>query len=904
MHLNKIDQNFVNMKKFFLIICALICWWQVGSAQQTSKIEPELQHEMSLNNSGEMIKINLVLNEQYDQSEMRAKTNPIFDKKAKRAFVLNELQEFSKAKQSGLMQVLNEYAKGGVVTDVEAFWIVNMISCSATPDAIEALAQHPDIFIIGYDKVENMIPEKSPAQPAPKSTNELAWNVTQVKANEVWELGYTGSGILVAVLDTGVNYNHNDIKDNMWEHPDYPNHGYNFINNNNDPIDREGHGSHCAGTVAGMGASGTQTGMAPDATIMAVKVLSDQGSGSQQALVSGVQFAVNNGADVLSLSLGFDGGGALSQRKTLRDLFVNVLEAGIVASVAAGNDGENLDKFPIPNNVGLPGNCPPPWLHPDQTIRSGLTAVVCVGATDKNDNTAKFSSPGPVTWQEVSGYGDYAYEPGNGLIRPDVGAPGVGIKSLDYATNTGYKNNDGTSMATPCVAGVMALMLSKNPNLSPAEICEILEVTAEPQTPTKNNYSGSGRINALAAVQMVPTGPIHLESYVVDDSKGNNNGKLNPGETVKVSVTLKNTSSSKIDNVNAVLNSSDAWVSISSNTATAASIAAGATVTIENAFEFTLSENAVPKKGVYFKINITSSGEAADPYFSIPVYGAYPLVSQIVVNDASGNDNGILDPGEMAIMDIYLTNFGNEELLATVGKLTSLSSLASVIGGAEKDYGDIFPDFSEFQGFTVSLKTGLEISEIDIPMNISLTDGDGIVYEIPFFYQHPCVARPVATLKNVSSSMALVSWTDMGEGFVYNVFRNGEMLLEAYPFTYVEDDSVDPDMNYCYVITSLCPEGLESGPSNQVCTKPESIEKPAEDNVKVYPNPVTNTLFVEGAALKTISVYNILGQQIEQFSVKEAVTSIDLSSYPANVYILEILNEKGDKINKKVIVSK
>ena len=93
-----------------------------------------------------------------------------------------------------------------------------------------------------------------------------------------------------------------------------------------------------------------------------------------------------------------------------------------------------------------------------------LTCSVCVGAVDYNDNAAYFTSRGPVTWQNTE-FGDYPYQPGIGLIRPDVCAPGVDIKSLNYQSNTGYTYMSGTSMATPCVAGCMALMLSKDINL-------------------------------------------------------------------------------------------------------------------------------------------------------------------------------------------------------------------------------------------------------------------------------------------------------------------------------------------------------------------------------------------------------------------------------------------------------
>jgi subtilisin family serine protease len=304
----------------------------------------------------------------------------------------------------------------------------------------------------------------------------------------------------------------------MWEHPDFPYHGWNFVFNNNDPMDIEGHGTHCAGTAAGDGTAGWHTGVAPNATVMALKVWDDlQYLGGANTMSSGFAFAVEHGAHVISMS----GGVPQSQvtdadRILLRNTMVNTLEAGVIAAVASGNEN---GWYSPPNMVRCPSSCPPPWLHPDQTTTGGISCVMSVGATDINDNIASFSSRGPVTWQSVSGYNDYPYNPGMGLIRPDVCAPGVNITSLDYANPTGYVGGwSGTSMATPCVAGVMALMLSKNINLTPAEIDEILETTAvhlPNQSSPKGNIFGSGRIDAYAAIEAIICTTVNFTNQTV-----------------------------------------------------------------------------------------------------------------------------------------------------------------------------------------------------------------------------------------------------------------------------------------------------------------------------------------------------------------------------------------------------
>ncbi len=191
-----------------------------------------------------------------------------------------------------------------------------------------------------------------------------------------------------------------------------------------------------------------------------------------------IQFIVDHDGDIISMSLGWQHSWGVD-RESWRNSFNNALAAGVIASVAAGNEGGDLGSYPIPDNVRTPGDCPPPWLNPDQTTTGGISAVVCIGATNISDNLADFSSRGPVTWAAINPFNDYPYNPGMGLIRPDVSAPGDDIKSLAHYSNTGYEDHwSGTSMATPCVAGVMALMLNKNTNLMPEEISEALELTA------------------------------------------------------------------------------------------------------------------------------------------------------------------------------------------------------------------------------------------------------------------------------------------------------------------------------------------------------------------------------------------------------------------------------------------
>ena len=476
-----------------------------------NKITPDLLEEINgSTKSGEMFQTIIFLNEQFDAQKLTRQMQH-FSKVQQREYVMNELQQVSRIGQTAILKDLHQGQKAELVEDIQSFWIINAISCSMTKDMVYAIAERPDVKFVMKD-YEIHVADCEISENDQHDRNADPWNVIKVHAPEVWDLGYTGQGIVVAVIDSGVNYNHTDIVNNMWDGGDeYPNHGWDFANNDNDPMDDVDHGTHCAGTVASRGANGKQCGIAKDAKIMALKSLvpKPNGSGGTGLTTDGwaaVEFAVSHGADILSMSLGSAGKGG---NWAYRAIMENVLHCGVIAAVSAGNEGEKLSQYPKPNNVGSPGNCPSPWRHPDQTLNGGRAAVVAVGATTSDDTHSSFSSYGPSTWaygESIGYYNDYRWTQGNadsiGLIKPDISAPGSGILSLSHSSNTGYCSMDGTSMAAPCVAGVMALMLSANPTLTPVEIDSIIETTAVPcggQT-SKNNTYGAGRIDALAAI--------------------------------------------------------------------------------------------------------------------------------------------------------------------------------------------------------------------------------------------------------------------------------------------------------------------------------------------------------------------------------------------------------------------
>ena len=645
------------MKKFatlfaFLLVAAIS--FPVAFSQVLSE---ELRQEMIKSSGDGLININIIMAEQYDVQILTDMTRTLA-RKDKRRVVAAELKSYAETSQAEVLRILYSFETTAQAADIQPMWIANVISCYATPPVIEYLSERSDISYIYLNKYQIMIdPIVDETPHGPEGITEITYNILQMNAHEVWDLGYEGEGVVVAVLDTGVNYNHNDIKNNMWEHPDFPFHGWNFVNNTNNPMDDHilgGHGTHVAGTVAGDGTSGSQTGVAPKAKIMALKVLNSFGGGSESNVWNALQFGIDYEADVLNLSLGWLHA-SNPNRTVWRNTFNNVLAAGIIASVAAGNEGEELGQYPVPDNVRTPGDVPPPWLHPDQTLTGGISSVVSVGATNINNQVVGFSSRGPVTWQNVSGYNDYAYNPGMGLIRPDVVAPGDNIKSLSRTNNSGYNTMSGTSMAAPGVAGVMALMLSKNPDLTPAQISQILEETTFVLAPGKNNTSGSGRVDALAAVNAVPTSGVVYHAHQIDDSEGNNNGSVNPNEYIYLTIEVVNEGSSAVENVAAALSSPSEHVQIIAANSHYGDLAPGQIVGVTNGFSFEVSDVIPDGYMIQFILTCSSGDFSWESEFFIHAESPDLRPRSLAINDHEGNLDGILDAGETA--DIFINTF-------------------------------------------------------------------------------------------------------------------------------------------------------------------------------------------------------------------------------------------------------
>ena len=691
------------MKKTFSFVLLVLCCI-CGYAQT---IDPVLLQEMGQRSDDEKIKVVVIMKSQYDRQQLGRRAAHYTTRAARREFVVNELKQFAEATQYDLRHSLSEMERHDMTTAPKIIWMANALYFSATKQAINDLAERDDIEIIGFDEKKYALFNEEP-RPA-NMTREIAPNVTQVNADQVWNMGYTGQGVVVAVIDTGVNYNHLDLADHLWDGGDeYPNHGYDFAYDDYDPMDDFGHGTHCAGTVCGDGTAGVQTGMAPDATLMCVKVLDSEGYGEVSVTCNGMQWAVEQGCDLFSMSLGW-ADASETERTLFRNTCAAVLDAGVIGAIAAGNEGGEWQwYFPIPYNVRVPGSCPPPYMDPIQENNpGGLSCAVCVGAVDEYDNAADFTSQGPVTWWDTE-YADYPYSEGSttefGLIRPDVCAPGVDIISANIYDVSGYTYMSGTSMATPCVAGCISLLLSKNIDATPAEICQALEETAMPLEEGKSNTYGYGRVDALTAINSLAGGSLALESFAINDASGNNDGKLNAGESVAIDLSLTNVSDFALDGVTMELSTGSEYVTMTNGNATLPHFDVGQTQTVENVFSFSLSDDTPAKTIIRFIAEIFDDGEfVGNVSFNVTVYShILQFVEVTVLNDDNGN--GSLESGETANLHVVITNVGNEAATSVVGNLSTAFPYLT-FNSNDKPFGSIEIGEQASANFNVSLSS-------------------------------------------------------------------------------------------------------------------------------------------------------------------------------------------------------
>jgi subtilisin family serine protease len=308
----------------------------------------------------------------------------------------------------------------------------------------------------------------APALPAPAPDSRLSelWGMNKISAAAAWNLTRGDTKVVVADIDTGIDYTHPNLIHNLWTNPN-PDpvmkdvHGYDFAGNDGQPYDDHMHGTHTAGTIGATGGHGLGiSGVSPRVSIMGLKFISKEGSGTTSDAVRAIDYAVTRGARVLSNSWGGSTEDA-EENKVLEDAVERANQADVLFVAAAGNDGTDNDSKPVyPAAIRKPN-------------------VLTVASTNDRDGRSFFSNYGKETVH--------------------VGAPGSSI--LSTVPGGRYEKTSGTSMACPHVAGLAALILAQKPGLSAVEVKRIIMESVDALPALQGLTVTGGRINAAAALQ-------------------------------------------------------------------------------------------------------------------------------------------------------------------------------------------------------------------------------------------------------------------------------------------------------------------------------------------------------------------------------------------------------------------
>lgn len=423
-----------------------------------------------------------------------------------RSAIVSTLRNTAMETQTEVIDYLEQAKLKGEVKSVQSFYVVNAIAVTATKDVMNKLATYPEVAKILPNETRQII---TPIQPKVKTTNlnssTVEWGVEKVGAPQVWDMGIDGAGIVVASIDTGVQWEHPALMEKYRGYnpanPNQPDHQLNWfdaVGGKETPYDDNKHGTHTVGTMVGSEPDGSnQIGVAPGAKWIAVKAFSAHGGQDVDLLEAGEWILAPKDAegnphpelapDVVNNSWG--GGPGLDE--WYRPMVQNWRAANIFPVFAAGNNGSMGDGL-----IASPANYPESF---------------AVAATDHDNALAWFSSRGPGPYDET---------------KPDVSAPGFNIRS-SIPTND-YDLMSGTSMATPHITGVVALLKQANASMTIDQIEEILTSTAIPLTDSEfsssPNYGyGHGFVNAYNAIKTLNNGNGMVKGIVVHDGKDTTN---------------------------------------------------------------------------------------------------------------------------------------------------------------------------------------------------------------------------------------------------------------------------------------------------------------------------------------------------------------------------------------------
>lgn len=391
--------------------------------------------------------------------------HPRFHAEVEKAMIRNTLQQ---------EQLIFKGSLRGSAQVTKTLWIANSSVASLRQDQLKSLVANSNLESISYS-------QKRVRLIAPQISHNLAragtftYGLQKLKVPEL-RAKYTnlnGNGIKVGILDTGIDPTHPDLAGKVKAFKDFT------PAKNPVATDEHGHGTHVAGTISGGSASGQAIGVAPNVELVIGKIFDAQGSAKDEDILLSMQWMAdpdgnpdtNDFPNLVSNSWGDDT--PYSTKDPQDDPFCVVVEnwtkLGMVPVFAAGNEG------PSANTIGTPGACP-----------YSLT----VGATDSSDRAAYFSSRGPAKWKTVQ------------YVKPNLAAPGV--NTFSAKPGGGYQSMSGTSMATPHISGVMAILLQANPKLTVDQAeATILAGVTDLGTPGNDTTFGLGRADVLKSVDMM-----------------------------------------------------------------------------------------------------------------------------------------------------------------------------------------------------------------------------------------------------------------------------------------------------------------------------------------------------------------------------------------------------------------
>jgi bacillopeptidase F len=460
-------------KSVLLIVPFLIFFLTITS--QAGVLSPDLQSVLPSLRDQDEVSVIVTLSDRPNVSLIQDQ-----DRRLLRSRIIRHLREKADLTQRPVKTFLEiQRAK-----KIKSLWLINGMAVTAAAKVIQELASLPEVGEIRLDK-EIQVPGVTYG-----ASTVAEWNIAAIQASDLWDIGFTGQGVVIASMDSGVDYLHPDLNSqwrggfNSWYDP----HGQHTT-----PYDADGHGTQTMGIIVGGSAGGTAIGVAPGAKWIAVKIFNDVGNSSLSIIHQGFQWLLDpdgnpdtdDAPDVINNSWGLSGTENQCFLEFETDLQI-LKSAGIAVVFSAGNSGPN------PSTSISPANNP---------------GVISIGSVDHSSNIDNQSSRGPSAC--------------GGSIYPTLVAPGVHIKTSDLTFGGVFPNSyatvSGTSFSAPHVAGAMALLLNAFPNLSISKLEQSFKQSAaDLGLPSPDNDYGYGMINVMEAYYLILKQTAHFIDFDMD----------------------------------------------------------------------------------------------------------------------------------------------------------------------------------------------------------------------------------------------------------------------------------------------------------------------------------------------------------------------------------------------------